>query len=195
MLPFGTVAPSVTSVTNSCCFSRDLYSLAAAVLVSSCPSPCWPLARCQAACLESPKSNYLVVTGAFQGVPLLFRPERDQKCSGLCSDFQQCLFREVPSKLYTTHSFKYLCAYSSAAFVQLALLKTKCYLLGWNWIHSTSSNWSENFHFPCKGGMHSNSLHNAFRSIPWQDGAKAIQQNPASKFPKHSQIFVHNSLW
>lgn len=119
----------------------------------------------------------------------------DQKGAGLRSVFQQCLFREVLSELYIIHSFKYLCTYSSAAFLHLALLKTKCYLLGWNWIHSTSSNLSENYHFPCKRGMHSNSLHNAFRSIPWKDGAKVIQQNLASKFLKHSQIFVHNSLW
>lgn len=104
-------------------------------------------------------------------------------------------FREVPSKLYTIHSFKYLCAYSSAAFVHLALLKTNCYLSGWNWIDSTSSHLSENYPFPCKRGMHSNSLHNAFRPILWKDGAKAIQQKPASKFFKHSQIFAHNPLW
>lgn len=63
----------------------------AAVLVSSCPSPCWPLGSCQAAFLDSPKSKCLALTEAFQGVPLLFGPERDQEGAGLSSNFQQCL--------------------------------------------------------------------------------------------------------
>lgn len=169
MLPFGKAA-------RPACFSLLLNLVALAEICIQWLQLFLPLARCQAAFLDSPKSNCFAVTGVFQGVPLLFGPERDQECSGLCSIFQRCLFREMPSKWYTIHGFKYSCACSSAAFMHLALLKTKCYLLGWNWIHSTSSNLSENFHFPCKGGMHSNSLHHAFRSIPWKDGAKPIQQ-------------------
>lgn len=65
--------------------------MAAALLVSSCPSPYWSLASCQAAFLDSPKSNCLALTGAFQGISLLFGPERDQEGAGLSSVFQQCL--------------------------------------------------------------------------------------------------------
>lgn len=53
------------SVTSSCYFSTGLFSAAAAAaaLVSSSLPPCWPLASCQAAFLDSPKNYYLPATG------------------------------------------------------------------------------------------------------------------------------------
>lgn len=88
------------SSTTSTCLLLNLIALAEIcaqwlLLLSAAAHPhagLWP-----AAFLDSPKSNCLAVTGAFQGFPLLFGPEWDKECAGLSSVFQQCRFREVLS--------------------------------------------------------------------------------------------------